>query len=85
MSHGKYIVIFKKDAPQEAIDNMMSSVSSEGGEVQHHYKMSKMRGFSATIPDTFLTNLTGDQYIDYIEPDGEVTTMAKSLGLNAKA
>ncbi|KAI9228343.1 MAG: serine proteinase inhibitor IA-1 [Piptocephalis tieghemiana] len=83
MSHGKYIVVFKKDAPQEVIDKMMEDVSTEGGKIEHHYKMTKMRGFSASIPDAFLTNLTGDQYIETIEPDGEVTTMAKSLGIGA--
>ncbi|EIW63528.1 protease propeptide/inhibitor [Trametes versicolor FP-101664 SS1] len=72
---GKYIVVFKDHVTQSEIDKYASQVNSNGGEVQQRYD-SVLKGFSATIPDQFLTQLQSLQSdtIDYIEPDSIVTT-----------
>jgi len=73
MSSGKYIVVFKESATDQQIQNYVHSIESEGGEVGHRYE-SIMKGFSATIPNSLLSNLQSDSIIDYIEPDGVITT-----------
>jgi hypothetical protein len=70
---GKYIVVFKDAATDQQIQNYVNSITLEGGQVGHRYD-SVLKGFSATIPDSLLSNLQGDSIIDYIEPDGVVTT-----------
>ncbi|KAH8828430.1 protease propeptide/inhibitor [Flagelloscypha sp. PMI_526] len=74
----KYIVVFKKDATQERIDQYASSVESSGGTVTNKYG-TVLKGFAAQIPDSYLESLKSDSLqsdspIDYIEPDGVVTT-----------
>ncbi|EPQ57448.1 hypothetical protein GLOTRDRAFT_127803 [Gloeophyllum trabeum ATCC 11539] len=73
---GKYIVVFKQDATQEDIDKCTNELTAAGGEVKDRYD-TIMKGFSATIPATFLLqlqNLQNNGPIDYIEPDSTVTT-----------
>ncbi|KAJ7703205.1 hypothetical protein B0H17DRAFT_1042250 [Mycena rosella] len=74
----KYIVVFKSTASQEDIDKFAESVSSDGGEVIHRYD-STMKGFAAKLSPNTLTKFNSlqaekDSIIDYIEPDGVVTT-----------
>ncbi|KDQ57619.1 hypothetical protein JAAARDRAFT_35312 [Jaapia argillacea MUCL 33604] len=70
---GKYIVVFKESTTPEQINKYADEVSSNGGQVSQRYD-SVLKGFSATIPDAFLQQLQGSDVIDYIEPDGIVTT-----------
>jgi predicted enzyme related to lactoylglutathione lyase len=70
---GKYIVVFKESASVDDIKRYMDRVNAEGGSVTNVYD-TVLKGFAATIPDSFLQNLQGDDLIDYIEPDGVVTT-----------
>ncbi|KAJ7084383.1 hypothetical protein B0H15DRAFT_393258 [Mycena belliarum] len=75
---GKYIVVFKSTATKEEIDKFAETVNGDGGEVTHRYD-TLMKGFAATLaPNTlasFNSNLqAADSPIDYIEPDGVVTT-----------
>ncbi|KAI0745678.1 protease propeptide/inhibitor [Earliella scabrosa] len=72
---GRYIVVFKDHVSQSEIDKHADDVASNGGSVGHRYN-TVLKGFSATIPDQYfqkLQSLQGD-VIDYIEPDGIVTT-----------
>ncbi|KAI9442124.1 protease propeptide/inhibitor [Lactarius indigo] len=76
---GKYIVVFKKSATQEVIDEQADQVDANGGVVDKKFSSSILKGFSAEIPNTYLltlqSNLTADDNeIDYIEPDSTVTT-----------
>ncbi|KAJ7096327.1 hypothetical protein C8R44DRAFT_812735 [Mycena epipterygia] len=75
---GKYIVVFKAGASEEAIKQLTETVQSDGGEVTQTYD-TLMKGFAAKLdPATFakFTSLQADadSIIDYIEPDGVVTT-----------
>ncbi|TFL04732.1 hypothetical protein BDV98DRAFT_562747 [Pterulicium gracile] len=69
----RYIVVFKDSANKEQIQKYAQNIKESGGEIGHHYD-SVMKGFSASIPASFLQQLQGDDIIDYIEPDGVVTT-----------
>lgn len=70
---GKYIVVFKGTATKEQIDNYANEVNNNGGKVTHRYD-AILEGFSAIIPDHFLSSLQALDIIDYIEPDGIATT-----------
>ncbi|KAI0066105.1 hypothetical protein BV25DRAFT_1912901 [Artomyces pyxidatus] len=72
---GNYIVVFKKDVSQDTIDKHANEINQNGGEVQSRFGV--IKGFKAVIPDTYLTqlqSLQGGSEIDYIEPDGTVST-----------
>ncbi|KAI0305697.1 hypothetical protein B0F90DRAFT_1700154 [Multifurca ochricompacta] len=76
---GTYIVVFKKTASQDAIDNQASQVNENGGFVKNKFDSIILKGFSAEIPDTYLLTLQSnlsqdDNQIDYIEADSQVTT-----------
>ncbi|PCH43851.1 protease propeptide/inhibitor [Wolfiporia cocos MD-104 SS10] len=70
---GKYIVVFKDHVTASQIDEYVNSVNANGGSVGRRFD-SLLNGFSATIPDSYLTQLQSLQgdVIDYIEPDQEV-------------
>jgi len=68
-----YIVVFKDTATDDQINKYANEVNTSGGQVNHRYD-SVMKGFSAKISDQHLQSLQGDDIIDYIEPDGVVTT-----------
>ncbi|THG98070.1 hypothetical protein EW026_g4055 [Hermanssonia centrifuga] len=71
----KYIVVFKKSASQEEVQKYADEVNANGGSVTNVYD-SVLKGFSAAIPDGFLSqlqSLQGNGVIDYIEPDSVVT------------
>ncbi|KAJ7777986.1 hypothetical protein DFH07DRAFT_951067 [Mycena maculata] len=78
----KYIVVFKPSASQEQIDSFAKTVSEDGkslfrGEVTHKYSTT-LKGFAATLTENTLAKFNslqpGEDIIDYIEPDGVVTT-----------
>ncbi|ETW81079.1 peptidase inhibitor I9 [Heterobasidion irregulare TC 32-1] len=72
---GKYIVVFKPSTSEDVINRQADDLAANGGTVHSRYD-SVLKGFSATIPDAYLQSLTALQgdIIDYIEPDGIVTT-----------
>ncbi|KZT72196.1 hypothetical protein DAEQUDRAFT_763305 [Daedalea quercina L-15889] len=69
----EYIVVFKEHATQEQVDRYAQDVSANGGHIEQRFG-SLLNGFSATIPESYLTQLQGENLIDYIEPDQIVTT-----------
>ncbi|KAF8638416.1 hypothetical protein AX17_002223 [Amanita inopinata Kibby_2008] len=73
MSEGRFIVVFKPHVSVEQIEEYVHQVNNNGGQVQHRYD-TVLNGFSATLPDSFAKSLEGNDLIDYIEPDGVVTT-----------
>ncbi|EJD52668.1 hypothetical protein AURDEDRAFT_158401 [Auricularia subglabra TFB-10046 SS5] len=73
-----FIVVFKKTASPEQVEEYVNQVSSGGGEVTHRYD-AVFKGFAAKLTNQqlqgFQANLAaGDSPIDYIEADGIVTT-----------
>jgi len=72
---GKYIVVFKDGVTAEQIDQYAKDVNENGGEVTHRYG-DGLNGFAASIPQQYLQSLKSLQgdVINYIEPDGVVTT-----------
>ncbi|OZJ03589.1 hypothetical protein BZG36_03036 [Bifiguratus adelaidae] len=77
---GKYIVVYKKGTPPDIIDQHAQDVEKQGkwGAVKHKYKVGLL-GFAATLPDNTLSTFAENEHIDYIEPDGEVTTYGKTV------
>lgn len=73
MPHQKYIVVFKKSASKDQIQKYKDDLATNGGTVTHDYG-STLNGFAAEIPDSFVSQLQPNDVIDYIEPDGVVTT-----------
>ncbi|KAF8157022.1 protease propeptide/inhibitor [Crassisporium funariophilum] len=69
----RYIVVFKNGVTKEQIDQYVNNVNKNGGEVGHRWD-SILNGFSATLPESFLMSLQNDELIEYIEPDGIMTT-----------
>jgi len=74
---GKFIVVFKEGTTKEQIDGYVSQLKGSGGSVTNSYYDSEhsiLNGFAAEIPQSFLSSLQQESVIDYIEPDGVVTT-----------
>ncbi|KAJ6593896.1 hypothetical protein B0H19DRAFT_1246631 [Mycena capillaripes] len=74
----KYIDTVKSDGKLYSSGNIRDGLSSSGGQVGHKYD-TVMKGFSATLSESAFNKLTSfqaqeDSVIDFIEPDGEVTT-----------
>jgi len=71
----KYIVVFRDDTSKEVIENVINQINDTGGEVTNRFN-SIMKGFSAKLSDVQLQSLDSLQggVIEYIEPDGIVTT-----------
>ncbi|GBE81188.1 Serine proteinase inhibitor IA-2 [Sparassis crispa] len=72
---GKYIVVFKDHVSDSKINNVAADITTNGGVVGKKFE-SLLKGFSAEIPEGYLTQLQSLQGgdIDYIEPDGPVHT-----------
>ncbi|KAK9717440.1 hypothetical protein K7432_006197 [Basidiobolus ranarum] len=77
---GDYIVMFNEGTPRSAIDDAASKIESQGGSIKHRYDAGII-GFAASIPDDHLSSLNVSEHVKLIEPDGEVTTCAKNLGI----
>jgi len=69
----RYIVVFKDTATPAEVNQYANEVANNGGTVFHRYD-AVLNGFSAAIPDHFLSFLQASDIIEYIEPDGIVTT-----------
>ncbi|KAH9839391.1 uncharacterized protein C8Q71DRAFT_749242 [Rhodofomes roseus] len=72
---GKYIVVFKDHVSDADVEKYAADVGANGGEVGNRFG-SLLKGFSATIPTSYLNQLQSLQggIIDYIEPDQVVKT-----------
>ncbi|CAL1707098.1 unnamed protein product [Somion occarium] len=74
---GNYIVAFKDHVSQAQIDKYIEDVKANGGSIGHKYDAA-LKGFSAAIPTSYVQQLEAqglqDGVIDFIEPDGIVTT-----------
>ncbi|KAG2184751.1 hypothetical protein INT43_000664 [Umbelopsis isabellina] len=73
-----FIVTFKKDTPQDVIDQHMEEAKSKGCDIKHVYK-SSIKGYSVSVPDDSVGALSTHDKIDAIEADGEVTTQGSKL------
>ncbi|KJA19937.1 hypothetical protein HYPSUDRAFT_845692 [Hypholoma sublateritium FD-334 SS-4] len=73
MFTGNCDIVFKDGATSDQVSQFASDLGRNGGEVLHIYN-GVVNGFSATIPTHFLTSLQASDLIEYIEPDGIVTT-----------
>ncbi|KAJ7102679.1 hypothetical protein C8R43DRAFT_1141155 [Mycena crocata] len=71
---GKYIVVFKEGVTKDQIEKFKEEISQKGGNIEK--ELDNINGFSATIPEGFLSEFqsSANAVIDYIEPDGVVTT-----------
>ncbi|TBU33748.1 hypothetical protein BD311DRAFT_747876 [Dichomitus squalens] len=71
---GRYIVVFKDSVSLDDVKKYADEVNANGGEVGNHFD-TLLKGFSATIPESYLQQLQSYQgsVIDYIEPDSTVT------------
>ncbi|KAI0363334.1 hypothetical protein BV20DRAFT_150320 [Pilatotrama ljubarskyi] len=64
---GKYIVVFKDHVSPSEVEKYANEVNANGGNVEQRYD-NVLKGFSATIPESFLMRLQSFQgsVIDYI-------------------
>ncbi|KIJ39933.1 hypothetical protein M422DRAFT_32534 [Sphaerobolus stellatus SS14] len=72
-----YIVSLKQTATEEEIAKAEAKVTDSGGRIERRYNSPILKGFSAIIPDSYLSelqSLQGDLLIDNIEADQTVTT-----------
>ncbi|KAI8099414.1 uncharacterized protein BX664DRAFT_354834 [Halteromyces radiatus] len=78
MSVSNYIVTFKADTPQQVIDEHIKQAEAAGATIKHRYQ-SAIRGYSVSVPDDAVTALDNTHpQLDFIEPDGEVTTQGQT-------
>ncbi|KAF8502180.1 hypothetical protein F5888DRAFT_1800663 [Russula emetica] len=66
----RFIVVFKKDVPQDTIDRQADAVNQNGGLVNNKFDFI-LKGFSAEIPEGYLFTLqnslgAADSPISYI-------------------
>ena len=73
-----FIVTFKKDTPQDVIDQHMEEAKSKGCTINHVYKHS-IKGYSVSVPDDAVGALSTQDHVDAIEADGEVTSQGSKL------
>ncbi|CBQ72676.1 conserved hypothetical protein [Sporisorium reilianum SRZ2] len=79
--HKPYMVIFKDGCPASAIEEQKAKVQQAGGTIKQTFDSSIMKGFAATLPDSFAQELTTasvggkHEHIEYVEPDSEVKTL----------
>jgi len=71
-SQPKFIVVFNDDVTPEQIKKYVQEINENGGNVTQEYSL--LKGFAASLPESFAHNLRSDKLIKYIEPDGVVTT-----------
>lgn len=73
--------IFKDDAPSTKIEEEVKKVTDAGGKITQRYDSSIMKGFAAQLPENLaqsynsLTASSNHEYLSYIEPDQQVSTM----------
>lgn len=70
---GRYIVMFKESASEAQIEQYKERLQAQGGNIYADYEP-LLKGFSACVPDELIQSFTQDDLIDYIEPDGVITT-----------
>lgn len=69
------MIIFKDEASDPDIEAAMSDVKEAGGQVQRKFDASFLRGFSASLPESYADKLQkaaqGGQHpkIEYLEAD----------------
>jgi len=71
------IIVFQPSVSKEQIIRYANDIEANGGKVKdRYYESDGLHGFSATIPDGYLTSFQNFQArdISYIESDGVVTT-----------
>ncbi|KAG0163476.1 hypothetical protein DFQ28_011486 [Apophysomyces sp. BC1034] len=73
-----YIVTFKKDTPNDVIEEHIKQTEAGGAEVTHRYPA--IKGYAVKVPDDVVstTSFTGP-HIEMVEADGEVTTQGALL------
>ncbi|KAG0258896.1 hypothetical protein BGZ95_004849, partial [Linnemannia exigua] len=69
----KDIVIFKEGTCQEDITKAENDIIDQGGNITNRYNTALL-GFAASIPESSIQALNIHPSVDYIEPDGVVTT-----------
>ncbi|TFK29539.1 hypothetical protein FA15DRAFT_664086 [Coprinopsis marcescibilis] len=79
--HPRYIIGFKDSATEADIERYAKDLNSNGGSVTNEFYKNGgiLKAFAGHVPASFLSSLQAqslqsDSIIDYIEPDGIVTT-----------
>ncbi len=72
---GRYIVVFDKDAPADAMAAAQRSTATGGGEVLHTYDTA-LDGFSVRVPEQALRGLRHNPHVAYVEQDMTVSLTA---------
>ena len=71
----RYIVVFRKDAPQSAVRAAVSGARSSGAAVHYEYDAA-LKGFAATLSRAALDGLRHNPNVAYVEVDRRVSLRA---------
>lgn len=71
---GQYIVVFKKDAPQQSVTAHINALKTTkfvggGAGIIHEYNMKGFQGYAAKIPADAIKKLESDPAVDYVQED----------------
>ncbi|KAF7730254.1 hypothetical protein EC973_002497 [Apophysomyces ossiformis] len=73
-----YIVTFKRDTPDDVIEEHIKQTEASGAKITHRYPA--IKGFAVEVPDSVVSTLSlASPHVDSVEADGEVTTQGAKL------
>ncbi|KAI9222206.1 hypothetical protein BC828DRAFT_379035 [Blastocladiella britannica] len=64
-----FIVVFKKGTAQDVVDVAAAQLEANGGEIENRYDGTVLLGFSAVVPETYMSTFETHPHIDYVEAD----------------
>ncbi|KAK9454294.1 hypothetical protein V1511DRAFT_503305 [Dipodascopsis uninucleata] len=70
MSSKSYIVRFKPETSDEEVAKVKKNLVDSGAEIEHEYTL--IKGFSVKLPDTEVSILSTNPFIEDVEKDQEV-------------
>ncbi len=76
----RYIVVFKSDASDDAVNAALDNVKKSHGAKEHFKYKDAIKGFAATMPAAAVDALRSDPSVDYIEEDQEITLETTQSG-----
>ncbi|MGH9156396.1 MAG: S8 family serine peptidase [Acidimicrobiales bacterium] len=75
----RYIVLFRRDTPDDEVGAAREQSRGRGGQVHHDYA-NAVRGFAATLPAQALEGLRRNPNVELIEPDAPVVASVVQTG-----
>ncbi len=77
---GRYIVVFKADAPSAAVDQAAAGLDHTAGTRLLYRYSAALKGFAGSLPEQALDALRHNPNVDYIEADQVMSIDATETG-----